>query len=99
MHSASQLTTNEHKGLFNNKTAPTLRLIVRFKQQYHSKMQRDLVNFLLSKIISNAKIDTTSIAFQLMTYSTFDQFLNSALSLGHKSSTMFKLVVVSVTKE
>jgi hypothetical protein len=99
MRSASQLTTNEHKGLFNNKTAPTLRLIDRFKQQYHSKMQRDLINFSLSKTISIAKIDTTSIAFQLMAYPIFDQFSNSALSLGHKSSTTFKLVVASVTKE
>jgi hypothetical protein len=46
-----------------------------------------------------AKIETTSIAFQLMVYSFFDQFSNNALSLGHKSSTMFKLVVASVTKE
>jgi hypothetical protein len=34
-----------------------------------------------------------------MAYSTFDQFSNKALSLGHKSSTTFKLVVASVTKQ
>jgi hypothetical protein len=36
--SVSQLAANEHKGLFNEETEPTLRLIVRFKQQYQSKM-------------------------------------------------------------
>ncbi len=61
-------------------------------------MQWELVNFLLLKTISIAKIDTTSIAFQLMAYWTFDQFSNNAL-LGHESSTTFKLVVASVTKE
>jgi hypothetical protein len=45
MCSAFQLAANEHKGLVNEKTAPTLRLIVRFKQQYQSKMQQDLVDF------------------------------------------------------
>jgi hypothetical protein len=64
-----------------------------------SKMQQELVNFSLSKTISIAKIDTTSIAFQLMAYLTSFQFSNNALSLGHKYSTMFKLVVASVTKE
>ncbi len=62
-------------------------------------MQLDLVNFSLLKTISIAKINTTSIAFQLMAYLTFDQFSNNALSLGHKSSTTYKLVVASVTKE
>jgi hypothetical protein len=52
MCSASQLAANEHKGLFNDKTAPTFRLIVRFKQQYQIKMQRGLVDFSSSKIIS-----------------------------------------------
>jgi hypothetical protein len=45
MCSASQLVANEHKGLFNDKTVSTFRLIVRFKQQYPSKT------------ISNAKLD------------------------------------------
>jgi hypothetical protein len=81
MCGASQLATNEHKGLIK------------------SKMQRDLVNFSLSKTISIAKIDTTSIAFQLIAYLTFNQFSNNALSLGHESSTTFKLVVASMTKE
>ncbi len=72
-------------------------IIVRFKQQYQSKMHWDLVGFSLVKTISVAKIDTTSIAFQLMAYSTFNQFSNKALSLGHKSFTKFKLVVASVT--
>jgi hypothetical protein len=62
-------------------------------------MQWDLVNFLSLKIISIAKINTTSIAFQLMAYSTFDHFSNNTLSLGHKSSITFKLVVASMTKE
>jgi hypothetical protein len=64
-----------------------------------SKMQWELVDFSSSKTISIAKIDTTSIAFQLMAYSTFDQFSNNSLSLSHESSTKFKLVVASVTKE
>jgi hypothetical protein len=42
--SASQLAANEHKGLFNDKTAPTFSLIVRFKQQYQRKMQRIVKN-------------------------------------------------------
>jgi hypothetical protein len=62
-------------------------------------MQQDLVDFALLKKKSIAKIDTTSIAFQIMAYLTFDQFSNNALSLGHKSSTTFKLVVASMTKE
>ncbi len=62
-------------------------------------MQRESVDFSSSKTISIAKIDATSIAFQLMAYSTFDQFSNNALSLGHKSSTTYKLVAASMTKE
>jgi hypothetical protein len=62
-------------------------------------MQLELVDFSSSKTITIAKINTTSIAFQLMAYLTFNQFLNSTLSLGHESSTAFKLVVASVTKE
>ncbi len=56
MCSASQLVANEHKGLFNDETVSTFRLIVRFKQQYQSQMQRDLVDFSSSKAISNAKL-------------------------------------------
>jgi hypothetical protein len=45
MCSASQLTTNEHKVLFNCKTASTSKLIFSFKQQYQSKMQQHLIDF------------------------------------------------------
>jgi hypothetical protein len=62
MCSASQLAANEHKGLFNDKTAPTFWLIIRFKKQYQSKMQRDLVDFSLSKTISIAKLGTSRFA-------------------------------------
>jgi hypothetical protein len=58
MCSASQLAANEHKGLFDDKTAPTIMLIVRFKQQYQNKMQRDSINFSSLKTISIAKINT-----------------------------------------
>jgi hypothetical protein len=34
-----------------------------------------------------------------MAYLTFNQFSNNALSLGHKSSTTYKLIVASMTKE
>jgi hypothetical protein len=62
MCSASQLAANEHKGLFNNETAPTFWLIIRFKKQYQSKMQRDLVDFSSSKTISIAKLGTSRFA-------------------------------------
>jgi hypothetical protein len=62
MCSASQLAANEHKGLFNDETAPTFWLIIRFKKQYQSKMQRDLVDFSSSKIISIAKLGTSRFA-------------------------------------
>jgi hypothetical protein len=64
MCSASQLVMNEHKGLFNNETVSTLRLIVRFKQQNQSKMKQDLVDFSSSKTISNAKLANND--FQLI---------------------------------
>jgi hypothetical protein len=64
MCSASQLAMNEHRGLFNDKTVSTFRLIVRLKQQYQSKMQRDLVDFSSSKTISNAKLANND--FQLI---------------------------------
>jgi hypothetical protein len=81
MCSASQLAANEHKGLFNNKTAPTFRLIVRFKLQYQSKMQQDLVNFSLSETILIAKLGTSSIASQMMAYLNSNKvWNNNALS-------------------
>ncbi len=64
MCSASQLAANEHKGLFNYETVSTFRLIVRFKQQYQRKMQRDLVDFSSLKTISNAKLANND--FQLI---------------------------------
>jgi hypothetical protein len=59
--SAFQLAANEHKGLFNDETAPTFRLIVRFKQQYQSKMQQNLVNnFWLSNATLIANLETSN---------------------------------------
>ncbi len=57
MCSASQMAANEHKGLFNCKTAPTFKLIFSFKQQYQSKMQQCLVNFSSPDAISIAKLN------------------------------------------
>jgi hypothetical protein len=62
MCSASQLAANDYKGLFKDETAPTFWLIIRFKKQYQSKMQRDLVDFSSSKTISIAKLGTSKLA-------------------------------------
>jgi hypothetical protein len=54
--SASQLAANEHKGLFNCKTASTFKLIFGFKQQYQSQLQHDLD--LVDLSLSNAFLIT-----------------------------------------
>ena len=59
-------------------------------------MQQDLVDFSSLKAISIAKLGTSSIAFQMMTYLTFNEFSNNTLTFGDKSSANFKLVVASV---
>jgi len=59
-------------------------------------MQQDLVDFSLLKTMSIAKLGTSSIAFQMMTYLTFNEFSNNTLTFGGKSSANFKLVVESV---
>jgi hypothetical protein len=56
-----QLAADEHKGLFNDKTAPTFKLIFGFKQQYQSQLQQDFVNLSLSNTFSIAKLDSFSI--------------------------------------
>jgi hypothetical protein len=59
--SAFQLVANEHKGLFNCKTASTFKLIFGFKQQYQRQLQQDLVDLSLSNAFSIAKLDLISI--------------------------------------
>jgi hypothetical protein len=61
----------------NSRMQPKLRLIVRFKQQEQSKMQLDLVDFSLSKIILIAKLGKSSIASQMMAYSNFNKVSNN----------------------
>jgi hypothetical protein len=56
MCSASQLAANEHKNLFNCKTASTFKLIFRFKQNYQSQLQQDLVDLPLLNAFSIAKL-------------------------------------------
>jgi hypothetical protein len=58
--SASQLAANEHKGLFNFKTASTFKLIFGFKQQYQSQLQH-LVDLSLSNASLIAKFESNSI--------------------------------------
>jgi hypothetical protein len=89
---------NEHKGLFNDEIAPTFRLIVRFKEQYQRKMQRDLVNFLLSKTISIAKLDTSSIAFQMMAYLNINKVSNNNAISFFNNGCLHRLIVNSVSE-
>jgi hypothetical protein len=97
MCTAFQLVVNEHKGLFNDKTAPTFRLIVRFNQQYKSKMQQDLVNISLSKTISIAKLGTSSITSQMMAYLNFNQVSNNNDLSFFNNGCLCRLIVNSIS--
>ena len=99
MCNAAQLAANEHKGLIKSTMPFTFQLIVGSKQVQQRKPQQDLADYSLTKVISIVKLDTTIFASQTMAYLTLNKFSNNALSFSDKYSTIFKLVVASVTNE